>query len=230
MSNCTPTFEAQFKAYLGGALSAEAEEAFEAHCFECEACAKELMLMDATARIIKSKGPSLFDGSHEKSVGENQDSFFHKIRTQWNQMEIQQKLAIAATILLLATATILLVTMNGDGPQPERFATGPYMESPNLEGLVQQHVRSEREVVILSPENFAVVEHELEFAWEKENDAPLFLVILNHADEEVFQKELAENRFLFENVKEHLPPGRYYWKLHSEEKLFHVGVFFVGTP
>jgi hypothetical protein len=111
---------------------------------------------------------------------------------------------------------------NADQPGKELFA-GNFIESPNLEDLVNNELRS-AEIQVLSPANGAVVSERLLFEWRGSSEGPFVFHLLTNTESVLVSRTVTESRIVPEVQ---LAPGLYYWKLESAGELLHVGKFFV---
>jgi len=107
-------------------------------------------------------------------------------------------------------------------PAKELFA-GNFIESPNLEDLVNNELRSS-EIQVLSPLNGAVVGKRLQFEWRGDSKGPFVLQLLTNTDKVLVSRTVSEPRLV---LGIQLTPGLYYWKLESAGELSYVGKFFV---
>ena len=95
--------------------------------------------------------------------------------------------------------------------------------NPNLEYMVNSKSRS-FVIQVQSPSNNSLVSEEIFFAWSKFTQEAINLIILNNRNEIVFSSLVNDNQIKF---KGKLAPGLYYWKLESQNELYHIGKFIV---
>ena len=98
-----------------------------------------------------------------------------------------------------------------------------FVESPNLENLVNNESRSS-EIQVLSPLNGASVGQTILFEWQGENKGPYGLKVLTNMEKVLISRSLNEHRL---DLALQLSPGLYYWKLESNGELLYIGKFFV---
>lgn len=105
-----------------------------------------------------------------------------------------------------------------------RYAAN-FEPSPNLEDLISEAYRS-GEIELLSPTLETQYHGKMHFRWKTAYGGSIYLKILNHQEEPLYQYETAQSEFSFTQP---LPPGLYYWKLETDEELLQVGKFTVGV-
>lgn len=105
---------------------------------------------------------------------------------------------------------------------PEPLLADNFIESPNMEDLVQTDFRS-TSVDVISPLNGDVVQTPIRFRW-KAQDEELTLKILTNKERTVLSKSVTGDAL---TVDRKLAPGLYYWKLETKKELIYTGKFLV---
>jgi hypothetical protein len=98
-----------------------------------------------------------------------------------------------------------------------------FVESPELEDLVQNAMRSE-EATVRAPVNGSTISPGTKFIWTTSAHPPFELSILDNQRHTVRSFRMSTTEFV---LRDSLAAGRYYWKLGAEGNLLHVGKFIV---
>jgi len=105
--------------------------------------------------------------------------------------------------------------------QQQDFAAN-FVESPNLEDLVQTQFRSIA-VEVITPKAGDVVQQPVVFKWKGVNE-PLTIKILSNKERTLASANVNTNSY---TTKKILSPGLYYWKLETKDEVIYVGKFLV---
>ena len=119
---------------------------------------------------------------------------------------------------------ILLTDTISEYASHEIYAAN-FEESENLEFLMGQNYRSGDDLIIISPSDDEKIIEEVSFHWNYNSEVQLILLILDNNENVLFTFKVKADKLLFNVVDNGLDPGLYYWKLESEEDLFHIGKF-----
>jgi hypothetical protein len=97
--------------------------------------------------------------------------------------------------------------------------------NPNLESMIGTRYRSASIQVFSPADNLTTYAgSDIVFSWKLAAQGTVTLKIIDNMDEETYEYEVTGGRFV---LKEHLPPGLYYWKLEDHQDLLFIGKFFV---
>lgn len=113
------------------------------------------------------------------------------------------------------------ITQEKTPTQQQDFAAN-FIESPNLEDLVQTQFRSIA-VEVITPKAGDVVQQPVVFKW-KGVDEPLTIKILSNKEQTLATANITTNTY---TTKKILSPGLYYWKLETKDEVIYVGKFLV---
>lgn len=208
----------QIEAFLARTLSPEEAEAFSEHFFSCDVCYEQLRLREEMQNLIRTEGNVLFANSFATRHERHRRSIFHRHRWKW---------FFAPAAAAVAIIAFFMITQNKD--KSPQFAGPSFDSSANLEDVIRHPTyRSSRLLRVISPVNGAIVSGQARFRWQTDYDGPIYWKLLNNKEEVVTSATTHNKEYVLEKIT--LPPGRYYWKLESDEDLLHVGEFFVvGT-
>lgn len=102
-----------------------------------------------------------------------------------------------------------------------------FIESDNLESMIDLQFRGSGNINVISPELGVIVTNEILFNWDSKSEQQLHLIILNNDEDILFKFTPNKSEFSFNIIEKELNPGLYYWKLESDADLFHVGKFLI---
>lgn len=97
-----------------------------------------------------------------------------------------------------------------------------FVESPNMEDLVQTQFRS-ISVEVITPKAGDIVKQPVVFRWKGMNE-PLMLKILSNKERVIASAQSLTDSY---TAAKTLPPGLYYWKLETKDELVYAGKFLV---
>lgn len=100
-----------------------------------------------------------------------------------------------------------------------------FKPTPYLEEMLAYESRSYANNII-SPKIGEKCAGAILFQWEKIEEKPIYLKILNNKGTELFSLIPENNQYRFSKK---LTPGLYYWKLESENDVLYVGKFLAGS-
>ena len=206
--------------YLSGTLPPEKAREFEQHFFTCEECYQALQLREDIQTLVAEKGEELF--ARYLFSEENKNSLTEKL--QGLIARLPQRRYTLVGIPALVTALILAIFLSnrvGQQVDPANFTP-----LPHLEAMVSDVSRSS-DLNVVAPANGANLENTIQFEWQGGETISLTLKILDNRGVEIFSVVPEGHTY---TLAKKLEPGRYYWKLETDEDLLYLGEFFVNKP
>ncbi len=243
-SECPRDKEHWFDQYLSNKLSSGEMDAFEQHYFNCDSCFKELNLRRQVKGFFQEEASSMFpeyiENLRQKQknsidlTAENSSPGKKRINRKW----FYTAAAIFALFFLLTIPSELndqnpINNINSVPPiesHQENYAAN-FKPSPYLEGRVNDRYRNSYNISVSSPANSEKVKGVIHFNWKIDKNGKgykeaLTLIILNNLEENLFDFQVSESQFTFE---EPLSPGLYYWLLETNNETIYVGKFIVDN-
>jgi len=126
------------------------------------------------------------------------------------------------------TSTPQIVYSDKEKPEEKYLSAEEesFVANDILENFINRNIRSEKSIVIVTPEIDANVSSTIKFEWKKINFAgQLTLTVVDNKNNPVYEMSVAGSTL---TIAKKLTPGLYYWKLTSSEKLEAAGKFFVN--
>lgn len=192
------------------------------HVEDCVVCQQEI------AVLCEMLDENLYREAREEHP-------FFKTDTQPQKTDAFPYFKIAAILLSVVLAGLTYWFFANRGPEEPVIADEPiiteeliiaenFTSHPFYENLVGQEYRAGT-IRVLSPsidDEFS--EQPIGFEWDRADDAPLTLQILNNRTETIHETGDLQKSY---QPDIDLDPGLYYWRLESDKELLYVGRFTV---
>ncbi|MBU1095621.1 MAG: hypothetical protein CVV23_16950 [Ignavibacteriae bacterium HGW-Ignavibacteriae-2] len=221
--------------YLRRELPENEMNSFEEHFLNCNKCFAELQLTQQLMGFIKSESKELFPEYLHISKTKETFSLVEYVKNLLSiRWAIKPGLSYAFAIAFsgLIIITIYNTTFNNDSAnslntgQTEQLSSN-FIESPDLESIINQEFRSEEVLKVLSPKVGEEVKNKLTFKWNSTTSEKLTIKILSNKEDLLAESTPVNNEYELDVVANNYKAGLYYWKLESKDNLLYVGKFFV---
>jgi len=213
--------------YLEDRLSQAEVEEFEDHYFGCAACFETLRFKREMISAIQAKA-----SANQPAEGLERSSLPLDAARLLPKRELKARrwyfYAVAALLFVGLWAGYLKFRQSNEEESHKLFWANA-QPSPHFENLVNAFTRAPA-VKVLSPENGSNVTEEIRFRWEGQARGQISLKIIDRKEKEQLSFTPQENQVFVSEMDSKLPPGLYYWKLETEDRLIYVGKFFIHRP
>ena len=213
--------------YISGELSSEEKNRFEKILKRNPELQQELELHKRVYKSLKKKDKLEL----KRKLDEIHKSFK---RGDLPRIKYFKKppfyLYAALMVILISIGYYTYYFITRDNGLKMEYISGNYEKSPVFETFMESGKRS-AEFKIIAPDTSAIfkTKEKIKFEWLTDSKEVFQLKILqfiNKSNAILYEFNVVSNTNNFV-LKENLKPGRYYWKLETDNDVLHIGYFIV---